>query len=143
MLFGVTACTTDFCCVPPTRSQAQCKGFPCSSVTVKVTLVSAQIIKKVPPPRRGCWMLKSVAFSSLTTGGPSRAKGEAFPSDESKTGQMPAFSVPDQRAPSITGRVPYSREVLVSAVSCVGETSFSLKQCRSRTKKPPSCQRKL
>src|SRR5664279_3839583 len=107
MLLDVTVFTTEFCCAPPTISQAQCKVFPCSSTPVKVTLVSQQTIEKVPPPRSGCRMLKSVEFSSLTTGGPSGAMGEFFSSDESNTGQMPAFSVPDQRAPSITGRVPY------------------------------------
>src|ERR1019366_3843901 len=106
MPLGVTVCTADFCLAPPTISQAQRKGCPCPSTPLHVTLVSVQTMEKVPPPPRACLMLKSVAFSSLTTGGPSGARGDFSPSDESKTGQMPAFSVPDHSEPSITGRVP-------------------------------------
>src|ERR1035441_2252374 len=98
-------------------SQAQGKGFSCLSTPVKVTLVSPQTIEKVPPPRRGCRMLKSVGGSSLTTSGQTRTRDKLLPFVESKTGHIPAFSIPDQSAPSITGRVPQAKDEIGRA-SC-------------------------
>src|SRR6266478_784713 len=106
MLFDATFWTAEACCAPPTRSHTQRNGCSCPTTPVKVILVSQQTIEKVPPPLRDCRMLKSLGFNSLTTGGPSGVMGDLAPSGENKTGHMPAFSVRDQSAPSITGKVP-------------------------------------
>src|SRR5690242_10378387 len=107
MVFKVTSLMTDFSPASPTRFQAQRSGWPFPSVPVKVILSSPHTMEKIPPPLRDCSMLKSVEFSSLTTGEPSGVMGDAVPLDDSNTGHIPTGFVPDfdQDAQSMTGNV--------------------------------------
>src|SRR5512133_3248353 len=105
MLFAVTVFTVEAWREPPTKTQAQFKGFPLASVPLQVNWSSAQTMENFAPPSSGCSMLRSVPFKALTLGEPTGVRGDVLPLVDSKTGHVPGRFAPDQSAESIIGNV--------------------------------------